>query len=240
MGDRSMVPACGGGRTRGEGAVSIGGKEVQMVEAQSLPNMYEDMPASSEDLQVDVKELDALLAVYGTLRSFSFLFRLSPFSLKTFCHELNQSRMSTLIDEITVQLMKTIHDFPPEVESENADDNAIKYTGDPEYVYMITADMHKLITDPVWKYLDNLTWPEFMRRLLTATNYSTDGVLKIEEWLAKKEWYTLPISAKITSIHYLIDLVLDSPMARVMINGWEEQKGQCFVNEKDELRPGKR
>ena len=70
----------------------------------SLPNMHEDMPASSEDLQIGVQDLDALMSVYGTLRSFSFLFRLSPFTLKTFCFELNQLRISTLIDEVCVHV----------------------------------------------------------------------------------------------------------------------------------------
>jgi len=70
----------------------------------SLPYMHEDMPASSEDLQIGVQDLDALMSVYGTLRSFSFLFRLSPFTLKTFCFELNQLRISTLIDEVCVHV----------------------------------------------------------------------------------------------------------------------------------------
>ena len=29
--------------------------------------------------------------------------------------------------------------------------------------------------------------------------------------------------------------VLDAPVVRVMLNGWEEQQRQCFVNEKDEI-----
>ena len=86
---------------RGERAgSSAAGKGVDTVTARSVPNMYEDMPASSDDLQVPIEELDALLAVYGSLRSFSFLFRLSPAPLHLLCSELNQTRMSSLIDEV--------------------------------------------------------------------------------------------------------------------------------------------
>ena len=41
-------------------------------------------------------------------------------------------------------------------------------SGDPDYAYMISAEMHKVIADPLWKFLDNMTWPEFMRRLMVA------------------------------------------------------------------------
>jgi len=76
---------------------------LEMVESAarlSLPDMYEEMPVPSNDLQMPIKELDVLLSVYGTLRSFSFLFRLSPFPLRTLCVELNKARMSSLIDEV--------------------------------------------------------------------------------------------------------------------------------------------
>ena len=96
-----------------------------------LPDMHEDMPPSSSDLQISIKDLDALLSVYATLRSFSFLFRLSPFPLKTLCYELQKTSMSGLIDEIAVQLLKTIHDFPPEQEGDVADEGAVRYTGKP-------------------------------------------------------------------------------------------------------------
>lgn len=79
---------------------SAPGKGVDTVTTRSVPNMYEDMPASSDDLQVPIEDLDALLAVYGSLRSFSFLFRLSPAPLHLLCSELNQTRMSSLIDEV--------------------------------------------------------------------------------------------------------------------------------------------
>jgi hypothetical protein len=62
--------------------------------------MYQELPVSSDDLQIPIKELDSLLSVYGTLRSFSFLFRLSPFPITSLSAELNQSRMSSLIDEV--------------------------------------------------------------------------------------------------------------------------------------------
>lgn len=82
---------------------SAGGGGNQMVGSAarlSLPDMYEEMPVPSNDLQMPIKELDVLLSVYGTLRSFSFLFRLSPFPLRTLCVELNKARMSSLIDEV--------------------------------------------------------------------------------------------------------------------------------------------
>ena len=87
--------------SRSRGVASNGGKETAKP---SLPELHEEMPASSNDLQIPVKELDALLAVYGTLRSFSFLLRLSPFPLKILCFELNQPRMSSLIDEVCVSV----------------------------------------------------------------------------------------------------------------------------------------
>jgi len=75
---------------------SSGGK----LAKSSLPDMYQELPVSSDDLQIPIKELDSLLSVYGTLRSFSFLFRLSPFPITSLSAELNQSRMSSLIDEV--------------------------------------------------------------------------------------------------------------------------------------------
>jgi len=201
----------------------------------SLPDMYEEMPPSSNDLQMPTRELDVLLSVYGTLRSFSFLFRLSPFPLRTLCEELQKARMSSLIDEIAVQLMKTIHDFPPELDGDSLDENAVKFTGDPDCVYMINKDVGKLLADPVWRYLDNLTWPEFMRRLMIATKYTTGGGVNLVEWLGHKEWHLLPVAAKVASLQMLVDLVWDSPIVRAMVNGWEEQQRLNFIQEKEEI-----
>ena len=199
----------------------------------SFPVMYEDMPVSSNDLQMPVKDLDSLLSVYGTLRSFSYLFRLSPFPLKTLCHELKKNSMSGLIDEIAVQLLKTFRDFPPELEGDSPEEGAIKYTGDPDYAYMISGDISKLISDPIWRYLDSMTWPEFMRRLLR--NQPLGGEVNVSEWLRTKEWYTMPIGAKIASLQFLIDLLSDSPVLRQMIADRDALQRECLTSEKKEL-----
>lgn len=201
----------------------------------SLPAMFEDIPLSSDDLQIPIKDLDALLSVYGTLRTFSFLFRLSPFPLKTLCHELKKNSMSGLVDEIAVQLLKTIRDFPPELEGDAPEEGAVKYTGDPDFAYMISGEINKLISDPVWRYLDIMTWPEFMRRLLSICNPSLGGQVTVCEWLSTKEWNLLPLSAKIASLHFLIELLFDSPVLRDMINGWDSQHRECFASEKLEI-----
>ena len=200
-----------------------------------LPDMHEDMPPSSSDLQISIKDLDALLSVYAALRAFSFLFRLSPFPLKTLCCELQKTSMSGLIDEIAVQLLKTIRDFPPELEGDVVDESAMRYTGDPDFVYMISGDIHKLISEPIWRYLDIMTWPEFMRRLICICNPSLGGGVKVAEWLLTKEWYLMPIGSKIASLHFLIDIVFDSPVLRDMITGWDSQQNECLETEKLEI-----
>ena len=139
-----------------------------------------------------------------------------------------------------MQLLRFIHDFPPELDGDFAEESAMRYTGDPDYVYMISSDIHKVISDPVWKFLDSLTWPEYMRRLMAATQYSMGGGVNILEWLGKKEWHHLPLSAKIASLHFLIDLIFSAPVARVMIDGWEEQLRVGFATEKEELAAKKK
>ena len=62
--------------------------------------MRKDKELSNKGTSAPIEDLDALLAVYGSLRSFSFLFRLSPAPLHLLCSELNQTRMSSLIDEV--------------------------------------------------------------------------------------------------------------------------------------------
>jgi hypothetical protein len=37
---------------------------------------------------------------------------------------------------------------------------------------MISAEMSKVVSDPAWRFLDNMTWPEFMRRLMLAAGSS--------------------------------------------------------------------
>ena len=88
-----------------EGLSSAVERDVLVEKTNALPKMHDSMPVSSNDLKIPIQDLDALLAVYGSLRSFSLLLRLSPFPLKTLCVELNQSRMSNLVDEVFVGML---------------------------------------------------------------------------------------------------------------------------------------
>lgn len=52
------------------------------------PKTPKGLPPSSEDLQLQLKEVEALVDVYGTLRGFSFTLRLSPFTLVELSREI--------------------------------------------------------------------------------------------------------------------------------------------------------
>ena len=39
-----------------------------------------------------------------------------------------------------MQVMKVIHDFPPELDGDTVEESAVKYTGDADHSFMISAE----------------------------------------------------------------------------------------------------
>ena len=70
--------------------------------------------------------------------------------------------------------------------------------------------------------------------------FSARGGVDVIEWIGKKEWYQLPLSAKIESLRFLVDLVCTSPVARSHIDGLEEQLRSCYASEKEEIAAKKK
>lgn len=67
--------------------------------------MPKDLPASDGDLGVPLHNLDKLMQCYGTLRSFGFILRLSPFSLMELCRDMAAQRVTPLVDEIHTTIL---------------------------------------------------------------------------------------------------------------------------------------
>ena len=58
------------------------------VSATPHPDAPPGLPLSSTDLPLALKDVDALLSAYSTLRGFNFVLRLSPFTFRSMCAEL--------------------------------------------------------------------------------------------------------------------------------------------------------
>lgn len=79
--------SAGGAQTSG-GAGSAVVPAAAAAVAAGHPDAPPGLPPSSTDLPLALKDVDALLSAYSTLRGFNFVLRLSPFTFRMMCSEL--------------------------------------------------------------------------------------------------------------------------------------------------------
>jgi hypothetical protein len=71
-------------------------------------------------------------------------------------------RPSTLLDEVHIQLLRTLQCFPPMSLAEESEGDVVHR--DDEGNYFVSRDLETLVMESSWRYLDPLSWPDFLCR----------------------------------------------------------------------------
>ncbi|XP_021609320.1 DDT domain-containing protein PTM isoform X2 [Manihot esculenta] len=165
------------------------------------------LPPSSGTVGVPEECVSLIFSVYGFLRSFNVCLFLSPFTLDDLVGAVNCNVQNTLLDAIHVALMHALRRHLETISSDGSD---------------IASKCLRCVD---WSLLDSLTWPVYLVRYFTVMGYA-----KGPEWkgfyddLLNKEYYSLPVSRKLTILQILCDDVLDCAEIRAEIDMREESE----------------
>ncbi|KDP34357.1 hypothetical protein JCGZ_11240 [Jatropha curcas] len=165
------------------------------------------LPMSSGTVGVPEEYVSHLFSVYGFLRSFNIRLFLSPFTLDDLVGAINCQVQNTLMDAIHVSLMRALRRH---LETLSSDGSELA---------------SKCLRSIDWGLLDSVTWPVYLVHYFTIMGYS-----KGPEWkgfcddFLKREYYSLPVTRKLTILQILCDDVLDCAEIRTEIDMREESE----------------
>ncbi|XP_073139234.1 DDT domain-containing protein PTM [Henckelia pumila] len=160
-----------------------------------------ELPLSSCNLDLDGVSVFDFLSVYAFLRSFSTLLFLSPFELDDFVTSVKSNDSTSLFDSIHVSLLKTLRKHLEALSDEGS------------------VSASKCLRSLNWDFLDLITWPIFVVEylLLHSPGY-IPGLDLCHLKLCQRDYYKLPVSAKVEIIRNLCDDVIDVDAFRSEIN----------------------
>ena len=212
------------------------------------PDAHPLLPRSSSDLLLSLPQLDKIISCYTSIRSFGFLLRLSPFTLKEFCRDISlqvgfvefiadfsfslqqsyrvQNSSSSLIDEVHTSILKILQTYPPVAEE---GEGAI-FQSD-EGCYFVKESILLQVQDQAWRFMDNLSWPEFMRRWIIARGSTGD----FDDFTNGREYWHLDTDSKIDLLNLICEDFLDSWIVRKEIQTREQMLEYLLKCEKQEV-----
>ncbi|KZV56457.1 hypothetical protein F511_08355 [Dorcoceras hygrometricum] len=160
-----------------------------------------ELPPSSCNLDLDGVSVFDFLSVYAFLRSFSTLLFLSPFELDDFAASVKSDDSTSLFDSIHVSLLKTIRKHLEALSDEGS------------------VSASKCLRSLNWDFLDLITWPIFVVEylLLHSPGY-IPGLDLCHLKLCQRDYYKLPVSAKVEIMRNLCDDVIEVDAFRSEIN----------------------
>ncbi|XP_075520145.1 DDT domain-containing protein PTM-like isoform X1 [Primulina tabacum] len=160
-----------------------------------------ELPPSSCNLDLDGVSGFDLLSVYAFLRSFSTLLFLSPFPLDGFVASVKSNDSTSLFDSIHVSLLKTLRKHLEALSNEGS------------------VSASKCLRSLNWDFLDLITWPIFVVEylLLHSPGY-IPGLDLYHLKLCQRDYYKLPVSAKVEIMRNLCDDVIEVDAFRSEIN----------------------
>ncbi|KAE8680535.1 adaptin family protein [Hibiscus syriacus] len=159
------------------------------------------LPPSSGTIGVPEECVSHLFSVYGFLRSFSIILFLNPFGLDDFVGSLNCSEPNPLLDAVHVALMRALCCHLETISSEGSE---------------LASKCLRCLD---WSLLDTLTWPAYVVQYFVIMGYAGGPEWKgFYEYVAEREYYSLPVSRKLMILQILCDDVLDYAELRAEID----------------------
>ncbi|XP_073292383.1 DDT domain-containing protein PTM-like isoform X1 [Primulina huaijiensis] len=160
-----------------------------------------ELPVPSCNLDLCGVSVFDFLSVYAFLRSFSTLLFLSPFELDGFVASVKSNDSTSLFDSIHVSLLKTLRKHLEVLSDEGS------------------VSASKCLRSLNWDFLDLITWPIFVVEylLLHSPGY-IPGLDLCNLKLCQRDYYKLPVSAKVEMMRNLCDDVIEVEAFRSEIN----------------------
>lgn len=164
-----------------------------------LPPKVELPPSCNLDL--DGVSVFDFLSVYAFLRSFSTLLFLSPFQLDEFVASVKFNDSTILFDSIHVSLLKTLRKHLEALSNEGS------------------VSASKCLRSLNWDFIDLITWPIFVvEYLLLHSPGHIPGLDLCHLKLCQRDYYKLPVSAKVEIMRNLCDDVIEVDAFRSEVN----------------------
>uniref|UniRef100_A0A0D9X2I4 PHD-type domain-containing protein n=1 Tax=Leersia perrieri TaxID=77586 RepID=A0A0D9X2I4_9ORYZ len=178
-------------RANGTGRFRSVAKDLEDAAEEKLPPKP-DLPASSQNLDLEGLPVLDVFQVYSCLRSFSRQLFLSPFSVEAFVVALRCMYVNPLIDWVHFCLLRAMKSHLEDLANE----------GDPPAVHCIR--------NLNWELLDLATWPIYLAEyLLTRGSELRYGMKLTDLNLLNTEYYIQPAVVKLELLRALCDDVLD-------------------------------
>lgn len=161
------------------------------------------LPPSSGNIGVPDESVSFLFSVYNFLRSFSHQLFLSPFGIDDFIGSLNCTLPNSLFDAVHVSLMRAMRRHLELVSLDSGNGELAS----------------KCLRCLDWSLLDTLTWTVYVVEYLLIMGYA-----KGQEWkgfrseVFRREYYNLPVLAKLRILQILCDDLLEFMELRTEID----------------------
>jgi hypothetical protein len=99
--------------------------------------------------------------------------------------------------------------------------------------YPVKESLLAQVQDQTWRFLDNMTWPEFLRRWIIARG--TAGECEVADFMNGREYCQLDVDGKIALLNIICEDLLNSWIIRKEVQEREQMLEYLMKNEKQEV-----
>jgi hypothetical protein len=127
-----------------------------------------------------------------------------------------------------ISILRTLQVYPPVLD----EGDGSLFQGE-EISYPVKEGILLFTQDPTFRYLDSLTWPEFLRKWMNARGNA--GETELNDLQNGCEYFQLNISAKINMLNVICEDLLDSWIIRREVQNREQMLDYLLSSEKQEV-----